>query len=73
MNEDFLLTSVMIIVSVIMFVVIYLVPIAGVITGSVLLKKKPEKKAPGLAILLISITVCVVILVWKIIDVVNFQ
>lgn len=53
---------------IISFFVYYIVPVAGVVVGVVLLKKKPEKKALGLTILLISIAVCVVVAVWKITD-----
>ncbi len=69
MNDDSLLTLFMAIAFVIVFVLVYIVPVAGVVTGSILLMKKPEKKALGLTILLLSIAVCIVVAIWKINDV----
>ena len=71
--EDTLLTIHMIAVTAIMFVIVYLVPVAGVITGSVLLKKRPQQKGIGLTVLLISVLLCVCVAVWKTLDIINFQ
>jgi len=61
------------VIAAIAFIVVYLIPIAGVVTGCILLKKKPEKKLLGLTVLLISIAVCLAVAVWKINDIINFQ
>lgn len=71
--NDSLLTALMIIVTIIMFAVVYLLPIAGIISGSILLKRKPKKKTLGLTILLVSAFLCLVVYVWKILDIINFQ
>ncbi len=68
MNEDSLLTMLMAFAFIISFFVYYIMPVAGVVVGVVLLKKKPEKKALGITILLISIAVCAAVAVWKITD-----
>ena len=68
--EDNLLTVLMIAVTAIMFIIVYLVPVAGVIMGSVLLKKRPQQKGIGLTVLLISVLLCVCVAVWKTLDII---
>lgn len=71
MNEDSLLTIFMVLALIIQIFVYYLLPVAGVVAGIILLKK--EKKVLGKTILFISIAVCLVVAVWKITDITRFQ
>lgn len=68
MNNDPLIFVTLIMMIIFGIVIYYVIPVAGVITGAVLLKKKPNKKALGLSILIISSMACVAVAVWKIIE-----
>jgi drug/metabolite transporter (DMT)-like permease len=73
MNEDILLTMLMYAMIAIMFVIIYLLPIAGIIVGVVLLKKKPKNNPVALLITIVSSVIFTGIIVWKVFDIIEFQ
>jgi hypothetical protein len=65
MSNDPLLTVLFYMAFIITFVVVYLVPVAGVVTGSILLRKRPERKVLGLSVLSVSIVLCLVVAICK--------
>jgi hypothetical protein len=46
----------------------FILPIAGIVIGAILLNKKPNKKALGLTILIISILAFLAVAVWEIVQ-----
>jgi hypothetical protein len=65
MNNDPILTGGMIAVAGFLFLVVYIAPVAAVVTGIVLLKKSPKTKIPGLVLLLIGLALFAAVVVWK--------
>ena len=71
MNDDPILTALMALSAVLMFAVIYILPVVGVIIGAILLKKQPEHRATGIVVLSVSIAACLAVAVWKVLEAVG--
>ena len=73
MNEDMIFTALMAVFAAVMFAAVYLLPAAGVVSGVVLMKKKPEYKGAWIALLSVSSLACAAVIIGKVLDIIKFQ
>gem|GEM_PF-4356127 len=65
---EFILTVSFLVINLFLLVAVYVLPIVGVATGCVLLKKKMGKKVWSLTVLLGSSAICIAVALWKIVN-----
>ncbi|MCL2110156.1 hypothetical protein FWH30_01045 [Microgenomates group bacterium] len=66
MNNDPILTLGFYAITIFLFVIVYLLPVTTIITGIVLLRKKPKNKSLGLAVTIIGVVLLLGVLIWKV-------
>ena len=66
MSEDTLLTILMFVFTAILFIAVYIVPVAGVVAGCIIWKKRPQQKVLGVSVFTISILFCLGMAAWRI-------
>jgi hypothetical protein len=73
MNDDPLLTLLFWLTAIVGIVVIYLVPIATVITGCLLLRSRSDKRTLGLFVLAVGILLCAGVILWRVFDFLSYS
>jgi ABC-type transport system involved in multi-copper enzyme maturation permease subunit len=73
MNDDLLLTVLFWLAALVGFAAIYLVPVATVAIGCLLLKGRPNKRAPGLVVLAIGALLCAGVILWRVLDFLSYS
>jgi hypothetical protein len=66
MNDDAMLTLAFWVVAIVLFVVIYLIPIALLVTGLVLWRKKPHTKTLGVTLTVLGGALCLAVAIGRI-------
>jgi uncharacterized membrane protein len=72
MSDDPLLTLLFWLVAIVMFIGVYLVPVALTATGALLLKKRPQKRTLGLILLVVGALLCLGVILWRIFDFLSY-
>jgi hypothetical protein len=72
-SDDALLTVVFWLVAVVLFVVVYLVPVAITVTGALLLRSKQGNRTVGSVMLIGGAVLCVGVVFWKVFDFLSYN
>ncbi|MDR2105809.1 MAG: hypothetical protein LBP24_00160 [Coriobacteriales bacterium] len=72
MNDDALLTLLFWLSAIVLVIIIYLVPATLVVIGALLLKNRTENRVPGVIMLTTGVVLCFGVLLWKILDLLNY-